>query len=755
MDNPRILIIDDDPNLRKTLCDILRLRDFDPFSAGNGIEGLAMFRDAPFNLALIDLGLPDISGIDLLRRIKSDYPQTEIIILTGKASMDSAIEAANCGAFSYLVKPYEIEQLILNIVRAMEKQQAEQALRDSEERFRLISESINEVFWIADVDLKQMIYVSPGYERVWGHPTEELYENPHSFIEAVHPDDRNRLTRGLEIKNNGEPFELEYRIIRPDGSMRWIWDRGYPVRNELGVVTRYVGVAQDITDRKVAEDAAISAKEEWERTFDAITDPIMIVDAEHRIVKANKAMVAKLGFQQTDKEKLICYEIFHGTDKPPSFCPHARLLADGRSHSVEADVARLGGENLIVVSPLHGADGTLQGSIHFARDITERKSLEKQLQHSQKMEAIGTLAGGIAHDFNNILTAIIGFGTLLKMQQFNDESMAGYVDGIITGAERATKLTRSLLTFSRKQEINLKHTNLNDVVAGVQKMLRRLIREDIVLSTRLATEDLVVMADAAQLEQVLMNFAANARDAIHENGMITIGSKLVELGDEFRMLHSFGKPGLYALLTFTDSGSGMDEETRQRIFEPFFTTKESGKGTGLGLSVAYGIIKQHNGFITCYSEAGRGTTFRVYLPLINQVAEKSKPPPDVLLPMGTETILLAEDDAMPRKLSRLILEKFGYRVIEATNGEEAIAQFIEHQDEISLALLDVIMPRMNGKEAFRRIDQIKPGVKVIYISGYTADIFQKEGELVEGKNFLSKPIMHGDLLLTIRNMLDS
>jgi len=263
------------------------------------------------------------------------------------------------------------------------------------------------------------------------------------------------------------------------------------------------------------------------------------------------------------------------------------------------------------------------------------------------------------------------------------------------------------------------------------------------------------MADAPQIEQILMNFTANARDAIRENGMITIGTRLVELGMEFRVVHEFGEPGRYALVTFSDTGAGMDEQTRQRIFEPFFTTKEVGKGTGLGLSVAYGIIKQHHGFITCYSEPGRGTTFRVYLPLIFESVEESKSTPDGLLPRGTETLLLAEDDAMTRKLSRLILENSGYRVFEAADGEEAVAQFIAHKDEIRLVLMDVIMPRMNGKEAYKRMEQIKPGIKVIFISGYTADIFQKEEIFKEGINFLSKPLMHKELFVAVRNLLDS
>ena len=754
MDNPRILIIDDDSNLRKTLVDILRLRGFEPMAAGNGSEGLALMREKPFNLALIDLGLPDISGIEVLKKIKADWPATEIIILTGKATMDSAIEAANRGAFSYLVKPYEIEQLMLNILRAMEKQRAENSLRKSEERFRKIFEESPMGMAITDCS-NRFIKVNEMLCRMLAYPEAELIALTLTDICHV-ADMEDNLKNMQHLIAGGIPYyKRERRCLKKSGELFWVNMTASAILDPVDDTSHFLAMFEDISTRKEVEEALLNAKEEWERTFDAITDPIMIVDTEHRIVKANKAMVVKLGFLPADTDRLICYKIFHGTDEPPPFCPHSKLLADGRPHSVEVEIGRLGGEFLVVVSPLFGPDGKLQGSIHFARDITERKSLERQLQHSQKMEAIGTLAGGIAHDFNNILTAINGFGCLLKMHLAKEEPATAYVDEIITGADRAAKLTRSLLTFSRKQEVYLKRTNLNDVVVGVEKMLRRLIREDIVLSSRLTLEGLVVMADAAQIEQVLMNLAANARDAICENGMISIGSKLVELSQEFRMAHGFGKPGRYALLTFTDSGAGMDEQTRLRIFEPFFTTKEVDKGTGLGLSVAYGIIKQHNGLITCYSEPGRGTTFRLYLPAIDEPAETGKLAADLPLPRGSETILLAEDDTQARRLSRLLLEKFGYTVFEAANGEEALAQFMAHKDEIRIALLDLIMPQKNGKEVSRLIEQIKPGTKVIFISGYTADIFNKEEMFEEGINFLSKPLLHKELLVTVRTLLDS
>jgi two-component system cell cycle sensor histidine kinase/response regulator CckA len=754
MDKPRILIIDDDPNLRKTLCDILRSRGFETSTAANGAAGLATMKEHSFNLVLIDLGLPDIAGVEVLRKIKAEHPLSEVIILTGNATLDSAIEAANSGAFSYLVKPYEIEQLILNIQRAIEKKRAEIALQKSEERFRKIFEEGPLGMAITDSN-NRFVKVNEMLCRMLEYSQEELAALKSTDI--YHAGDLENKSRNMRqlIESEIPFYKTEKRCTKKSGELFWVNKTASVIIDPESDTSYFLEMFEDITKRKAAEEAILSAKEEWERTFDAIIDPIMIVDTDHRIVKANKAMVNKLGVKPDDTKRMVCHEIMHGTTEPPLFCPHAQMLADGRPHSVEMDVGRLGGDFLIVVSPLYGTDGKLEGSIHFSRDITERKSLEKQLQHSQKMEAIGTLAGGIAHDFNNILTAITGFATLLKMHMDKDEQLTSYVEEILTGSDRAARLTRSLLTFSRKQEIKLKLTNLNEVISGVEKMLRRLIREDITLSTRLASEELVVMADAGQIEQVLINLAANARDAINENGMITIRSKLVELGQEFRMAHGYGKPGSYALLTFTDSGMGMDEKTRQRIFEPYFTTKEVDKGTGLGLSVAYGIIKQHNGFITCYSEPGRGTTFRVYLPVINLPAENRKSAPDLPLPKGNETILLAEDDTQTRRLSRMILENFGYRVFEAANGDEAVAQFIAHKDEISIVLLDVIMPRKNGKEAFRQMEQIKPGIKAIFISGYTADIFKKEDKFEEGTNFLSKPIMHKELLVTLRNLLDT
>ena len=345
-----------------------------------------------------------------------------------------------------------------------------------------------------------------------------------------------------------------------------------------------------------------------------------------------------------------------------------------------------------VCSPVYiGAGFTGRRGVN--RDVTYSKMLEEQLHQSQKMEALGVLTGGIAHDFNNILTAIIGYGSLMNSQIREDTSLKKYLEIILSSAERAANLAQGLLAFSRKQVINLAPVNLNDRVRKVGNLLSRIIGKDIKLEIILSDAHLNIMADSVRIEQVLINLATNARDAMPHGGCLTIETKPVKIDEEYVKRHAFTTPGMYALLSVTDTGIGMDEKTKERIFEPFFTTKETGKGTGLGLSTVYGIIKQHKGNINVYSEPGRGTTFKIYFPLIDSklTTEEGK----ALTPIkgGKETILIAEDEANVRALVREVLEEYGYNVIEASDGEEALQRFSENKDSINLAILDVIMPK--------------------------------------------------------------
>jgi nitrogen-specific signal transduction histidine kinase/CheY-like chemotaxis protein len=387
-------------------------------------------------------------------------------------------------------------------------------------------------------------------------------------------------------------------------------------------------------------------------------------------------------------------------------------------------------------------------------DISERKKLEEQLRHSQKMESIGTLAGGIAHDFNNVLTAVIGYGNLLQKKLQEEDPLRHYVEQIIAAANRAAGLTRGLLAYSRKQVLNPQLVDLNEIIRKIEKLLERLIGEDVEFKSILTEKDLTVLADTGQLEQVLMNLATNARDAMPHGGNLFIETETVELDEDSARTHGLLKSGSYALLTVTDSGMGMDETIRERIFEPFFTTKEVGKGTGLGLAIVYGIVKQHNGSVEVESEAGRGTTFRIYLPVVQKDAAETQA--SVLTPIegGTETILVAEDDEMVRKLTASVLTQFGYSVIQAEDGEAAVNKFMQNQDKVGLLLLDVMMPKKNGKEVYDKIRIFKPEVKAIFLSGYTPDLIYEKGLLDRGLNFILKPVAVNDLLRKVREILD-
>lgn len=394
---------------------------------------------------------------------------------------------------------------------------------------------------------------------------------------------------------------------------------------------------------------------------------------------------------------------------------------------------------------------------NLERAVEERSAelerVQAQLLHAQKMEAVGQLAGTIAHDFNNILTAIIGYGELLQEGLGSDGALRNYVDIIHNAAERASYMTHNLLAFSRKQVFSPRPVDLNQVVRKSRDFLSRLIREDMEMKVLLAEDDLVVMADPVQIEQILMNLFTNALDSMPSGGTLTIGTGATEINTPYERAHCL--PGKYAVVSVSDTGIGMDRTTQDSIFEPFFTTKKAGQGTGLGLSIVRGIVKQHGGCIEVSSEIGSGTTFKVYLPFSREIVEapdreKRTPPPG-----GRETVLLAEDDELLRELAGGQLQKAGYHVISAGDGEEAVTKFRNHAGKIDLLLLDVIMPKKNGRDVFSEIKSTCPGIKAIFLSGYSAEFISTKGKLEEGFNFIRKPFSPYDLLKKVRAVLDS
>jgi PAS domain S-box-containing protein len=511
-------------------------------------------------------------------------------------------------------------------------------------------------------------------------------------------------------------------------------------------------------------NAELSESEVRFRTLvDRAVDAFYLFDPDGRVVDVNQRACDSLGYTRDevlalsirdiecvdDAHVLSSASLWMALETPAAVTTEsAHRRKDGAVFPVEM---RLG---LLEI----GGRRRIMG---LARDISERREseaergkLEAQLRQAQKMEAIGALAGGVAHDFNNILTAIIGYASLMLQKMKPEDAQHHNLEQILTAAERAAVLTRSLLAFSRKQIVELKPVDVNEMIRQVQKMLWRLIGEDINFTVTCDPASLTVEADRGQLEQVLMNLVTNARDAMPRGGTLRITTSSQVIDERNKAMHNIASLGMYAYITVSDSGTGMEKETLEHIFEPFFTTKEVGKGTGLGLSIVYGIIKKHNGFINVYSEPGKGTSFKIYLPLKPSLEREIHAAPALSLPRGTETLLLAEDDAAVRQMAKSTLEEFGYTVLEACDGAQAVEVFQQNRDRIHLVLSDLIMPKMNGWEAYAAIRKIRPDIKVVFSSGYTADIIAQKGSLDAGVSFLSKPMNPSELLRKIRDALD-
>jgi PAS domain S-box-containing protein len=545
---------------------------------------------------------------------------------------------------------------------------------------------------------------------------------------------------------------------------------------------------KEILDRKQAETAVLEQMKFLHTMLDTMPNPIFYTDASGRYAGCNKAYEVFIGrcAAEIAGEAVSDACLASLVGLPPE--RRQGQWRDSGSDTFDLQLRHADGtlRSVIFSRATYGdIGGNAAGTLGVILDITplkqaeeEKLRLETQLFQSQKMEAVGQLAGGIAHEFNNILTAILGYANLVRKFMPDGDPLSFYVNNIIVSGERAARLIKDLLAFSRKQKIEPKLLDLNEILEKAESLLSMMIGEDIELQVAACNCRLNVMADGVLIRQVLVNLAANARDAMPQGGVLSMATNLLETEREFVHAHGTAQPGKYAVITVSDGGIGMDRKTMERIFEPFFTTKEVGKGTGLGLSMVYGIINQHCGYIAVDSEFGSGTTFRIYLPLSLKDAAAC---PDTSLsqattpwapglaasgavsspvacgdiyPGGSEMLLVAEDNYTVRLLTKNLLQENGYTVIEAVNGEEALQKFMELADDIRLLVLDVIMPKRNGWEVFDAIRKIRPDIRVIFMSGYTAEVFQQRAIPEEGMNLLAKPVPPGILLRTVRQELD-
>ena len=693
-----------------------------------------------------------------LESFKPGEKRSEVFTVTCKDGTEKAI--------NFIPVKLETGENLMTCEDITERKRTEEAIRTSEERFRIAAESSSDLIWDWDI--------LGGSLQWFGNVDERLGYNPGEFprkIEAweriIHLDERDHVLIALEEHlKTGKPYMEEYRVQRKDGTFCYWIDCGAAFWDEKGNPVKMIGACTDITERKRAEKALKKSEARFQELFNDAPVGYFEYDVEGRIVDVNRTELEMLGYAREEmlghpvwefvvEKELARHQIL---EKLAGKMPTAR--------GIERIYRRKDGTKftgIIEDRLLKDSDGKIIGIRSTIQDITDRKRaeeemmvLEEQLRQSQKMEAIGQLAGGIAHDFNNLLTIIKGYSQLSFLDLKESDSLWGNIQEIQKAAQRASDLTRQLLAFSRRQILDLKVLDLNTRLRDLNKMLHRIIGEDIELVTLLAKDLGRIKIDPGQIEQVIFNLAVNARDAMPSGGNLIIETANVELDEEYARAHISVKTGPYVLLSFSDTGVGIPYDIKEKVFDPFFTTKNLGRGTGLGLSTVYGIVKQSGGNIWVYSELGKGTTFKIYLPKVEEELDNLHAQDETeFLPRGSETVLLVEDEKEVRSLAHRILSQQGYKILEAANGEEALQVAQEHAGEkIHLLLTDVVMPHMGGRDLAEKLKLFRPDIKVFYVSGYTDNAIVHHGVLNPGTHFLQKPFSPKTLSQKVREVLD-
>ncbi|MDD5307454.1 MAG: response regulator [Deltaproteobacteria bacterium] len=760
-----VLLVEDNPGdarlIEIALCDPARA-DCVVERATTLAAGLERLAKGGIDAVLLDLGLPDSVGLETFARVRREFSDAPIVVITGNDDERAALEAMRHGAQDYLVKGSVDGVLLARSVRyAVERKRLEEALRKSEELLRTVLN--NAPITIFAVDKQGLFTLSEGksLDTVRLKPGEnvgtsamDLYES----LPVILPD--GKTICGQEVIRRvmaGETLAgiTELRGIQFDNQF-------VPYRDAQGQIIGMIGVATIITERLHAESALRESERKYRELFDNAGEAILIADAETAIIlDANKAAEALLGRAKHEIvgiNRLDIHPAGRASDYREEFELHVRL---GHVTDMESEIIRKDGTIIPVrisakVIDLEGRK-VIQG---IFTDVTERRRAEEekstlavQLQQAQKMEAVGQLAGGVAHDFNNILSVVLTYADFIMDEVPEGSPIRGDVDEIREAGERAAALTRQLLAFSRKQKAQPRLVDPNQIIRTLAKMLRRLIGEDIALDLDLDDNTGRALLDPTQLEQILVNLTVNARDAMPQGGRLAMSTRNVWLDGDAAAVRPGLSAGSHVEIAVCDTGTGIPAEVLPRIFDPFFSTK--GKGTGLGLSIVHGAVAENHGHVGVSSEPGAGTTFKVLFPRTAGALPSVAPPEDGTWHMGRgETILVVEDDAAVRRATSRTLVESGYLVIEAEGGEQALARCRENPGGLRLVLTDVIMPGMSGPELARRLADVRPGLRVVYCSGYTDDMLARQGLPASGAVVVNKPIERSDLLRKLREVLD-
>jgi PAS domain S-box-containing protein len=796
----RLLIVEDSEDDAQLIVRDLKRGGFEPDFTR--VDSAAAFRAAvdrgTWDIIISDFNMPQFTGTDALKLLRATDQETPFIFVSGTIGEDVAVEAMRAGAQDYVVKG-NLKRLAPAIERELADAAARRERRASEERYRLLFERHPNPLWLFDRETLRFLDVNEAAVRHYGYSRQEFLA---MTIEAIRPrDDVPALRDRLQLGQPGLHTPTVWRHLKKDGTIIDVEITSHDV-DLHGRRTRLVS-AIDVTARRRAEDALMARERQQaavallgQRAIEA-SDLTSLMTAAASLVsetldvpyadvlertpngghslllragvgwrggyvghaKVEMGPDSEAGYTLEHNEPIIVRDLRTETRFHGAAILHDHGIVSGITVVIPGQQRPFGVLGAHADRPrefTHDDLHFLQAVAHILGTAVDRDRAETTLRQSQRLESVGRLAGGVAHDFNNVLTAIFGYADLLAEELPADSPGREDLLEIRTAAERAAGLTRQLLAFSRQQVLQPVVLNMNDVVENLQKMLTRLIGADVVLQARLSPDLRNIRADAGQLEQVIVNLIVNARDAMPGGGKLTIETANAELGEAYADAHRPVVPGRYVMLAVSDTGTGMDAVTKARLFEPFFTTKTAGKGTGLGLATVYGIVKQSGGYIWVYSELDHGTTFKVYLPQVEAPAEAVREPATTTgTPVGTETVLLAEDDALLRPLTRELLVKLGYRVLEASDSAAALAAARAHPGEIHLLISDVVMPGESGVQLARQIMADRPRLRVLYVSGYTDEAVVGHGLLAAGVDFLQKPFTPAGLARKVRQVLDT
>jgi PAS domain S-box-containing protein len=758
-----ILFVEDSVDDTAMLVHELKSAGFDPHwkRVETQPDFLAEIKNLP-DIILSDYSMPQFSGlraVELLQKSGLDIP---FILISGTVGEDVAVEAMKFGATDYLLKDRiarlgnAVERALLTAKKQAEQKKAEQQILL---QTRALEAAANAIL-ITDRQGK-ILSANTAFCTMTGYGLDEvLGRYPRLLKSGAHEPGFYRQL--WETVSAGQTWSGDITNRRKDGTLYQEEMVVTPVRMAGGEVTHFIAIKQDITNKKQAEEELRWKTAFLEAQVNSSPDGILVVDSQHKRIQQNQRLMQLFQVPQEiaedDDDATLLRHVTGQMKNPGQFLARVEHLY-AHPDEIGRDEIELARGVILdrYSSPVRDQAGKYYGRIWVFRDITDRRKLEEQFRQSQKLEGIGQLAGGVAHDFNNILATIQMQAELLKTSGGLSAEQAEYADEIGVTVNRAAALTRQLLLFSRREVFRPRDLDLSGSIAGTLKMLQRILGENIEMQLKLSPQPMSIHADAGMMDQILLNLTVNARDAMPNGGRLVIETSGVEI-DEFTASQSAHmQAGSFVCLTVSDSGCGILPEILPKIFEPFFTTKDVGKGTGLGLATVFGIVQQHQGWINVYSEVGRGTVFRIYLPrLAPDVGQKSAQPELANIRGGTETILLVEDDPALRVSVRKALSKLGYRILEAPTGVKALEVWQQYRDEIRLLLTDMVMPdEMTGTELAERLLQENPGLKVIYMSGYSAQIVGKDFPLKEGINFLTKPLQASKLAQVIRDRLDS